>query len=169
MITSNDESVETVAGEIKSGITQVTQEKQEQQEKTSAESSEAELTKGPDWYIMYGMPSCYQPGDMEPIQNMGGIRIHWMRVSPEQVLGTQLVGDTNIIFTGTLDGRHLELTDKEFYKGTFIEPFKIFANFDEFVQSFQGVYTAKIKYKDQPIPGCPADGTISGEVSAKPM
>lgn len=169
MVMSHGEDKNTVGKEVKSGIIQLVQEKKAEEEKAKTKIQQAELEKGTDWFITYAMPSCYKPLNDESSTEMGKIRIHWMRVTPEQVLGTQLASDTDIIFTGTMDGRHLELTDKGFYKGDTVEPFQIYGDFSEFMSSFQGIYMAKIKYKDQPIPGCPADGNISGGVSANPI
>ena len=136
-------------------------------EKRSQDDLRFWLTEGGmDWFIVYNMPSCYDlPTD--GYTEFGGTRIHWLSVSKDgNVLGSLLESDPTVVFKGTLDGRHIQMTDFEFKKGYVIQPFKIDANFAKNHSSFSGTYTAQL---NEDMSGCPAGSTISGAVNAKPM
>jgi hypothetical protein len=72
------------------------------------------------------------------------------------------------MFSGTFNGEHIELIDTEFSKGAVSKPFKISADFFDDFESFKGTYTATFNYQGKPYNGCPADGSVSGEVTARP-
>ncbi len=132
-------------------------------------SLKLEETTAPDWWITYWMPSCYIPLSDEDIETIGSIRIHWGELIPGDPIEASQMAGYEIIFTGTFDGQHLEMTDSEFAKKSMAEPFKISADFSNDFETFAGTYTAKFNYQGgAPYNGCPADGSISGEVTAKP-
>lgn len=164
-----------LAGSFTAGILILMSDTKEEAAKTTLEQTkeyyaEKVLTQPnePDWYITYGMPTCRIPQEGEST-TLGGTRIHWLKVEEGEVEATQMADDTKIIFTGTINGNHLIMTDNEFGNPSMIKPFKITAEFDGTLTEFNGTYTAQYKIVGVPYLGCPADGTVTGPVSAKPM
>jgi len=127
------------------------------------------LTQQQDWNIIYGVPTCFIQEGEGGWTSLGETRIHWLKVEEGEVQGTQIAGDTTIIFTGTIDGTHLTITDNQFGSPGMIKPFQIIAEFDRALTEFTGTYTAQYYLKGVPFPVCPTDGSVSGPVSAKPI
>lgn len=118
---------------------------------------------GPDWWLQYTMPSCYDPGEMEPIQEMRAIRVHWKELIKDAPFkGTYLADDSKIIYTGTFDGKNLTFSDT-LYGPTITTQVYFSENFSD----LRGGY--EILSNTLNIPGCPNGTILAGGVTGTPM
>lgn len=133
---------------------------------TSASTSgegETDLAAGPDWWIVYSVPTCFKRSDSESWSEMGAARIHFLNGKPGEITGVSLAGDINIRFRGTFDGQQLELMDKGFFKGG--NPITLLLTLSSDGQQMTGTYKAKLG-KDSYYEGCPSGGDIQGTATA---
>lgn len=123
-------------------------------------SGQVVLPAGESWEITYYVPSCYQDTGPAPLTIARTARIYWKQLkSEESIRGTYVANDNEIIYTGQLAGRGLELNDSKYSA-------KIKAEFNEQYSFFDGKYTIN---NNLGWTGCEGLSIITGNVYGKPV
>lgn len=125
--------------------------------------TQLDLAKGPDWWIIYSVPTCFQKPNAETYDEMGAARIHFLKGKTGEITGVSLSGDTKIRFSGTFDGQRLELDDKDFFEGG--NPIKLSLALGDDGKQMSGTYKT-ILSSDAHYIGCTTGEEIQGKATA---
>ena len=118
------------------------------------------LPESENWEISYYVPNCYNDTGPDPLVIARTAQIYWRQLkSEESIHGSYVASDDQIIYTGQLTCRSLELTDSKYSA-------KIKAEFDDKFSSFNGTYTINnnLDWK-----GCENLNSITGSVYGRPI